>query len=75
MTDHIIEIDDEGRVHNLGRDWNEELAKLETKRLNMHNYIIMKLDEQDYHGIADAAMDLRELDARCKAIKEWIGDK
>ena len=48
----------------------QEVAKLEVKRTRLHEYIIMKLEEKDYHGIADAAMDLRELDARVKALNE-----
>jgi len=52
-----------------------ELSKLEIKRINLHEYITMKLDERDYHAIADASMDLRELDARAKAIKEYLENK
>lgn len=53
-------------------NWTVELTKLEVKRIQLHGYITMKLDEHDYHAIADCAMDLRELDARIKAIKEWL---
>ena len=38
------------------------LAELEIKRKRLHDYVIMKLEERDYHGVADAAMDLRELE-------------
>ena len=52
--------------------WIGELTRLEKKRVAMHHYIDIKLEEQDYHAIADAAMDLRELDTRSKTIKEFI---
>lgn len=29
-------------------------------------YLRMKVDEQDWHGVADAAMDLRELEIEIK---------
>lgn len=45
------------------------LEKLELERRAMHEYIIMKLNEKDYHAVADAAMDLRELEVEIKMIK------
>jgi len=56
-------------------DWNLELTRLEKKRDQLHSYLLMKLDERDYHAIADAAMDLRELDARSNSIKDWLSSK
>mgnify|MGYP001617656592 CR=1 FL=1 len=43
-----------------------EIAQLEIKRERLHQYIIDKLEERDYHAIADAAMDLRELEVEIK---------
>lgn len=48
----------------------QELQKLELKRKHLHDYIVMKLEERDYHAIADAAMDLRELESRVKVFNE-----
>ena len=45
-----------------------EIAKLEVKRSRLHQYILDKLDERDYHGVADAAMDLRELEVRVSIL-------
>ena len=39
----------------------------EEKRKILHAYILLKLDEYDYHAVSDAANDLREYEA--------IGDK
>lgn len=49
----------------------KELSRLEVKRTKLHEYITMKLEERDYHGIADAAMDLREVDARVNALIDY----
>ena len=56
-------------------DWNLELIRLEMKRDKMHVYLILKLEEHDYHGVADASMDLRELETRIKTINDFLGDK
>lgn len=42
--------------------------KLTKKRLHLHEYIMMKLEERDYHGVADAAMDLRELEVEYRLL-------
>lgn len=44
--------------------------QIETERIRMHDYILLKLRKQDYHAVADAAMDLRELDAKLEIINE-----
>lgn len=33
-------------------------------------YITMKQEQEDWHGVADAAMDLRELDAELRATTD-----
>lgn len=35
----------------------------------MKKYLLMKFNEEDWHGVADAAMDLREMIARRNARK------
>lgn len=52
-----------------------ELTRLESRRDNLHQYIIMKLEEHDYHAVQDAGSDLRELDARIKAIRDFVDQK
>lgn len=37
------------------------LAELRAKRDRLERYALDKLQERDYHGVADAMMDLREL--------------
>lgn len=49
---------------------NGRIAKLEVKRARLHDYILVKLEDRDYHGVADAAMDLRELETEVKLLLE-----
>lgn len=46
------------------------LEELEKERIKLHEYIIMKLNKKDYHAVADAAMDLRELEVMVIMIRE-----
>lgn len=50
---------------NLG----EEYSKLCKRRLTLVGYLGAKVEEQDWHGVADAAMDLREVDAKLELLK------
>jgi len=38
-----------------------KLALLERRIKIMKRYMLMKFSSDDYHGVADAAMDLREM--------------
>ena len=42
---------------------------LRTQRDVLINYLFMKQQSEDWHAVADAAMDLRELDVRLKVLK------
>jgi len=50
----------------MNENLSEMMKRLTKRRINLHNYIIMKLDDFDYHAVADAAMDLRELEVEIK---------
>ncbi len=41
-----------------------------TNRETLIAYLTMKVAEQDWHGVADAAMDLRELDAESRGAEK-----
>ena len=41
---------------------------LDRRRTTLIAYLTMKVDERDWHGVADAAMDLRELDAQLAVV-------
>lgn len=49
---------------------NDRIAKLEVKRSRLHEYLLMKIEERDYHAVADAAMDLRELEVAVNMLKD-----
>ena len=40
------------------------------QRETLIEYLEMKVSVEDWHGVADAAMDLRELDVRLKVLDE-----
>lgn len=46
----------------------KEIALLEEERENLSRYILIKLEKKDYHAVADAAMDLREIDAKLSIL-------
>lgn len=42
----------------------KEMTIVDTKREVMIAYLMQKVEEQDWHGVMDAAADLREIDAQ-----------
>jgi hypothetical protein len=36
----------------------------------MVQYLLLKVEERDWHGVADAAMDLREMEAKLELLEE-----
>lgn len=47
------------------------LIKLIESRKTMITYLQLKMDEQDWHGVADAAMDLREIDIQIRVFRKF----
>jgi hypothetical protein len=43
---------------------------LEKVRENLITYIKTKVEQEDWHGVADAAMDLREVEAKLEVLLE-----
>lgn len=41
-----------------------------TRKQFMVEYLKLKVEEQDWHGVADAAMDLREIEVELQFTKE-----
>lgn len=46
--------------------------KLKHQRDSLINYLESKISAQDWHAVADAAMDLREIDAQLKLLDSII---
>ncbi len=45
-------------------DIAKEIEYLKEQRALMVDYLNLKIAVEDWHGVADAAMDLREIDAK-----------
>ena len=47
----------------------ELLEQIREQKVHLINYMKSKIATEDWHGVADAAMDLRELEARYEVIQ------
>lgn len=48
---------------------SDRIRELERARLPLIAYLKMKLENEDFHGVVDAAMDLRDIDAELKGLR------
>lgn len=51
-------------------DIKAEIQKIDKRIEGMTAYLLLKVDHKDWHAVADAAMDIRELEARKKTLEE-----
>ena len=58
----------DGPVHPAGRR-EQRIAFLETSRPKLVDYLKMKLEAEDWHGVQDAASDLRDLDNELDGLR------
>lgn len=49
---------------------NERKTKLRYNIAILETYLKTKLEIRDWHGVADAAMDIRELEAQLRLLEE-----
>jgi len=49
-----------------------ELQKLLKQKQGMTDYLCLKLNQEDWHGVADAAMDIREIVSKTMAVSEIL---
>jgi hypothetical protein len=40
----------------------------------MVEYMQLKIQAEDWHAVADAAMDIREIESEMKALKDMVGN-
>lgn len=45
------------------------VAALQERKTSLITYLRMKIDANDFHGVADAAMDIREIDAQVELLR------
>lgn len=43
---------------------------LEYRKSIMLDYLLMKIEEEDWHGVVDAAMDIRDIEAEKRALPQ-----
>lgn len=48
----------------------EAIAKLQSFKARLVEYLKLKVEQEDWHGCADAAMDIREVEAKIAVLKE-----
>lgn len=51
-------------------DFKDIKEKLQKRKEGMVRYLLLKVDEEDWHGVADAAMDIREIEAQIYLLEE-----
>jgi hypothetical protein len=49
---------------------DQRIAKLVEQRKVMFDYLLLRVELQDMHGIQDAASDIREIDAKLAILRE-----
>lgn len=49
------------------------IEELEKQRATLITYLLSKVDVADWHGVADAAMDLREVEAKLSLLRSQKG--
>jgi hypothetical protein len=49
-----------------------EISKLLSRRIVMKSYLGMKMEEEDWHGVQDAASDLRDIDVEILTLKRMV---
>lgn len=49
-----------------------DILRLHEQRTQMKSYLDMKMRVEDWHGVADAAMDLREIDAKLAVLNAQV---
>ena len=47
----------------------DRIRTLKANKAFLIEYIKMKLLEEDFHGVADAAMDIRDIEAELKGLR------
>jgi hypothetical protein len=48
----------------------EKSVSLDNRLKLYEAYLLMKVQERDWHGVADAAMDIRELEAQRRLLEK-----
>ena len=58
-------------IDELAMKMGERLKMLAESRVLHVRYLALKTSEEDWHGVSDAANDLREIDAEARVISHF----
>ena len=53
---------------------SHRIEQLEYQKTKMQEYLLIKFYNDDWHGVADAAMDLRDIEAEMLCLKNILDD-
>ena len=59
------------QLESVKKSLEDRIAKLNKRFEGMQSYLLLKNDEQDWHGVMDASADIRELLAELQVLEEW----
>lgn len=59
----------------LPKEIRTEIQFQESKIGQMTDYLTLKLEEGDYHGVEDAASDIRDIVAKIEALTWVLGEE
>ena len=48
----------------------ETIPKLESFKARLIQYLKLKTEQEDWHGVSDAANDIREIEAKLSVLRE-----
>ena len=61
-------------VQNLLNSTRTKINDLDEQISSMVEYMQLKIQAEDWHAVADAAMDIREIESEMKALKDMVGN-
>jgi len=50
--------------------YQDKLTELEKRRDNLIHYLLMKVEDGDFHAVQDAGSNIREIDAKIEVYEE-----
>lgn len=59
---------DKNILNTIQNDINKYYKEME----GMQKYLLLKFDQRDWHGVADAAMDIREIKAKIDILENQL---
>jgi hypothetical protein len=57
-------------ILHIVQDIFDDIEKLEKEASGMTDYLLLKVEQKDWHGVADAAMDIREIEAKLSSLNK-----